>query len=130
MSPLLPGYASAGEPRALRRGAVYWADPHFPTGASSKPHRCLLLRSPAARETNVPVLTLHTLARKPDAVNDCCTVLEPGAYRGIKAETVIDARMTMFVPVLMVRDYCFDLSEEDMAEIEDCLLVALDFGND
>lgn len=130
MTPLLPGLTGGGESTGHRRGDVYWADPNFPTGASSTAHRCVLLRTPRLREVNVPILTLHRLSKKPGAINDCCMELESKSYRGIRESTVIDARMTMFVPVTMLRDYCFSLSDDDIAELEDCLLVALEFSSE
>ena len=118
MSPLLPGKQSAlSGPRHIR-GLERWVDPRFPTGASATPHRCPLLRTPRARETDVPILTLHTLTTRHDAIN----------YRGLKVPTVVDARMTMFIRRDMIGDFCFELTSDDMEEIEDCLLVALDLS--
>jgi len=49
-------------------------------------------------------------------------------YRGLKVPTVVDARMTMFIRRDMIGDFCFELTSDDMEEIEDCLLVALDLS--
>lgn len=36
--------------------------------------------------------------------------------------------MTMFIRRDMIGDFCFELTSDDMEEIEDCLLVALDLS--
>lgn len=126
--PLLPGLRGAGDAGRFNRGDVWWASPQFPTGETDKEHMCVLLRTPRPREVNVPILTLHTLERKPVAVDDTCLELTPQDYKPIKVPTVIDARMTMFVPVVMLARLAFVMREEHVSELEDCLLTALEFG--
>lgn len=127
MPPLLPKFEQSGG-KGPRRGSVYWADPHFPDGRSKSEHRCLLLRTPRRRGENIPILTLHSPEKKLDAVSDCCLELDPSDYPRLKKRSVIDARMTMFLPSTMLRSYCFDLRDDDLTELEDCLFEALDMA--
>lgn len=71
---------------------------------------------------------MHRLSKKRGKVNDCCKVFSARSYRGLDEETIVDARMTMFIPLFMLESLAFPLTQDDLEEIEDCLLVALELS--
>lgn len=112
---------------APKRGGVYWGNPTYPdgSGGKAKDHRCLVLRTPQRFESVVPILTLHSVIQPPRIINDCCHRLDQKQYR-LKLPTYIDARMTMFAHLHSLGGHAFDLDDDDMDEIEFCLMNALE----
>lgn len=110
----------------MQRGDVYWGNPTYPdgSGGKSQDHRCLLLRTPSGTDHIVPILTLHTVRQVPRSLNDCCHVLVHKQY-SLKAPTYLDARMTMFAHLTSFRNLAFQLCDDDLEEVDFCLINAL-----